>query len=82
MLVMLGICSTYALESTSVGSLRRARILWNSLRHPGRLLNVARAPISARTCKLRLNSIDRTNAEISPEYQMVSRSGQARVLRP
>ena len=31
------------LDSTSVSSLRRARILWNSLRHLGRLLNVAGA---------------------------------------
>ena len=31
------------LNSTSVSSLRRARILWNSLRHLGRLMDVARA---------------------------------------
>jgi len=31
------------LDSTSVSSLRRARILWNSLRHLSRLMNVARA---------------------------------------
>src|SRR5208337_726370 len=30
-------------DSTSVSSLRRARILWNSLRHLGRLMDVARA---------------------------------------
>ena len=31
------------LDSTSVSSLRRAHILWNSLRHLGRLMDVARA---------------------------------------
>ena len=31
------------IDSTSVSSLRRARILWNSLRHLGRLMDVARA---------------------------------------
>ena len=60
-----------ALESTSVGCLRRARILWNSLRHLGRLKDVARAPVSERACDLRLNVFHRTNAEISPDYRMV-----------
>ena len=32
---------------------------------------------SGRTCELRLNDIHGTNAEISPDFQMVSRSGQA-----
>jgi hypothetical protein len=32
-----------SLDSTSVSSLRRARILWNSLRHLGRLMDVASA---------------------------------------
>ena len=66
-----------SVESTSVGSLRRARIFWTSLRHLGRLTDVARAPVSGRTCELRLNDIHGTNAEISPDFQMVSRSGQA-----
>src|SRR5271157_3573694 len=65
------------LESTSVGSLRRARIFWTSVRHLGRLTDVARAPVSGRTCELRLNDIHGKNAEISPDFQMVSRSGQA-----
>ena len=66
-----------ALESTCVGSLRRARMFWTSLRHLGRLTDVARAPVSGHTCELRLNDIHGTNAEISPYFQMVSRSGQA-----
>src|SRR5271166_2173241 len=38
------ICSpSDPIDSTSVSSLRRARILWNSLRHLGRLMDVARA---------------------------------------
>src|SRR3974377_123090 len=69
--------SAPGLESTSVGSLRRARIFWTSLPHLGRLTDVARAPVSGRTCELRLNDIHGTNAEISPDFQMVSRSGQA-----
>src|SRR5271165_6156587 len=36
-------CIKDGLDSTSVSSLRRARILWNSLRHLGRLMDVARA---------------------------------------
>src|SRR5271157_1767509 len=66
-----------SLESTSVRSLRRARIFWTSVRHLGRLTDVARAPVSGRTCELRLNDIHGKNAEISPDFQMVSRSGQA-----
>ena len=66
-----------SVESTSVGSLRRARIFWTSLRHLGRLMDVARAPASGRTCELRLDDIHGTNAEISPDFPMVSRSGQA-----
>ena len=69
--------SRKSVESTSVGSLRRARIFWTSLRHLGRLTDVARASVSGRTCELRLNDIHGTNAEISPDFQMVSRSGQA-----
>ena len=35
--------SRKSVDSTSVSSLRRVRLLWNSLRHLGRLMDVVRA---------------------------------------
>jgi hypothetical protein len=60
-----------ALESTSVGSLRRARIFWKFSGRSSRLVDVARAPVSARACDPRLNDFQGTTAEISPDFQMV-----------
>ena len=71
-----------ALESYSVGSLRRARIFWTRQGHLSRLTDVARAPISGRACMPRRNDIHRTITEISPDFQMVFRSGQAEGPHP
>jgi hypothetical protein len=70
------------LESTSVGSLRRARIFWISLRHLGRLTDVAEVHRSGRTREPRPDDNHGTNTEISPDFQMLCRSGQAIVLHP
>src|SRR5271157_1006574 len=55
---------------------------FTSRRQLSRLTDVARAPVSDRTCELRLNEFHRTNAEISPDSRMVSRSGRDAVLHP
>jgi len=70
------------LDSTSVTSLRRARIVWNSLRHLGRLTDVARAAVSDRACDPRLSDDHGTNTEISPDFRMCSGPGQDEVLHP
>src|SRR5271157_3473368 len=77
-----GVDVTSGLDSTSVTSLRRARILWNSLRHLGRLTDVARAAVSDRACDPRLNDDHGTNTEISPDFRMCSGPGQDEVLHP
>ena len=70
------------LESYSVGSLRRARILSISGPHLGRLTDVAGAHRSGRTREPRPDENHGTNTEISPDFRMFCRSGQAVVLHP
>ena len=74
--------SRKSVDSTPVTSLRRARILWNSLRHLGRLTDVARAAVSDRACDPRLNDDHGMNTEISPDFRMCSGPGQDEVLHP
>jgi hypothetical protein len=71
-----------SLESSSVGSLRRARILWISRPHLGRLMDVAGADRSGRTREPRPDDNHGTKTEISPDFRMLSRSGQAEDLHP
>ena len=60
-----------SVDSTSVTSPRRARIFWKFSGRSSRLVGCCQSLVSDRACNPRLNGLHGTDAEISPDFQMV-----------